>query len=64
MSEGINKMIYQNESSIGMSHYLTENAKFATEITSRKRSRSNVPLEYHELLQKIKNIAFEVEESS
>ena len=29
-------MNYQNESSIDMSHYLIENAKFATEIASRK----------------------------
>ena len=57
-------MNYQNESSIDMSHYLTENAKFATEIASRKRSRSNIPSECRELLQKIKNITFEIEESS
>ena len=47
-------MNYQNESSIDMSHYLTENAKFATEIASRKRSRSNIPSECRELLQKNK----------
>ena len=64
MSEGINNMNYQNESSIDMFHYLTENTKFATEIASRKRPRSNIPSECRELLQKIKSITFETEESS
>ena len=64
ISEGINNMNYQDESPIDMSHYQTENAKFATEIASRKRSRSNIPSEWCELLQKIKNITFETEESS
>ena len=63
ISEGINNRNYENESSIDMSHYLTENAKFA-EIASRKRSRSDIPSECRELLQKIKNINFETEESS
>ena len=45
ISEGINNMNYQDESFIGMSHYQTENAKLATEIASRKRSRSNIPSE-------------------
>ena len=64
ISEGINNVNYENESSVDMSHYLTENAKFATEIATRKRSRSNIPSECRELLQKIKNITFEIEESS
>ena len=45
ISEGINNMNDQDESFIGMSHYQTENAKLATEIASRKRSRSNIPSE-------------------
>ena len=45
-------MNYQNESPIDMSHYQTENAKFATEIARRKGSRSNIPSEWDELLQK------------
>ena len=44
----------QDESPIDMCHYQTENAKFATEIDSRKRSRSNIVIsECRELLQKI-----------
>ena len=45
ISEGINNMNYQEESFIDMSHYQIENAKLATEIASRKRSRSNIPSE-------------------
>ena len=52
ISEGINNMNYQNESPTDMSHYQTENAKFATEIARRKSSRSNIPSEWDELLQK------------
>ena len=52
ISEGINNMNYQDESPIDMSHYQTENAKFATEIARRKSSRSNIPSEWDELLQK------------
>ena len=37
---------------IDMSHYQKENAKFATEIARRKSSRSNIPSEWDELLQK------------
>ena len=37
VSEGINNMTYQDEISIDMSHFQIENAKFATEIASRKR---------------------------
>ena len=57
-------MNYQDESFIDRSHYQTENAKLATEIASRKRSRSNIPSECRELIQKQKNITFEIEESS
>ena len=45
-------MNYQDESSIDVSHYLTENARFAIEIASRKKLRSNIPSECRELLQK------------
>ena len=38
--------------------------KLPTEIASRKRSRANIPLECLELFHKIKNITFEIEESS
>ena len=57
ISEGINNTNYQNESSTDKSHYLTENAKFATEIASRKRSRLTI---ISSLIQKIKNITFEI----
>ena len=54
ISEGIYNMNNQDESPIDMCHYQTENAKFATEIDSRKRSRSNIVIsECRELLQKI-----------
>ena len=45
-------MNYQDEGFIDRSHYQTENAKLATEIASRKRSRSNIPSECRELIQK------------
>ena len=35
-----------------------------TEISSRKRAKANLPLEYRELLQRLKNATFDVEESS
>ena len=57
ISEGINNTNYQNESSVDMSHYLTANATFATEIASRKRSRLTIILL---LIQKIENITFEI----
>ena len=57
ISEGINNTNYQNESSTDKSHYLTENAKFATEIASPKRSRLTIILS---LIQKIENITFEI----
>ena len=64
ISEGINNTNYQDESSIDMSHNQTGNEKFATEIASREKSRSKIPSECRELLQKIRNITFEIEESS
>ena len=57
ISEGINNTNYQNESSTDMSHYLTANATFATEIASPKRSRLTIILS---LIQKIENITFEI----
>ena len=35
-----------------------------TEISSHKRAKANLPLEYCELLQRFKNVTFDVEESS
>ena len=35
-----------------------------TEISSRKRAKPNLPLEYRELLQRLKNATFDVEQSS
>ena len=64
ISEETDNMNYQNDSSIDMVHYLTENVKFTTKFANRKRSWSKILSKCRDILQKIKNITFETEESS